>query len=125
MSPAARRVLIAEPHAVMRSTIRALFEKADWEVVGEACDGEEAVKKAKELGPELVVIEISMPRRNGVDAAAEILKHRPSTKLLAFSIHDSEAIREEVLRAGVHGYAVKSAPAELLSEAERLLRNDS
>jgi DNA-binding NarL/FixJ family response regulator len=119
MSP---RVLVVEPHDQMRAVIRALFEKVGWDVVAEAADGQEAVEKSKNYNPDLVVLEMIMPLKNGVDAAAEIRQSSPSTKLLMFTIHDSEAIRNEVLRVGIDGFVAKSAPsAELLSEAERIL----
>ena len=106
----------------MRAVIRSLFEKVGWDVVAEAADGQEAVEKSKSYNPDLVVLEMIMPVKNGVDAAAEIRQSSPSTKLLMFTIHDSEAIRDEVLRFGIDGFVAKSAPsAELLSEAERIL----
>ncbi|MGH9560305.1 MAG: response regulator [Terracidiphilus sp.] len=118
------RVLIADPHQGMRAKIRSLFENAGWEVVGEAADGQDCVHKAIALGPDLVVMELTMPLRNGLDAAAEIRKSRPSTKLLMISIHESDVIREEVLQAGVDGFAPKSlSGAALLAQARRLFDN--
>ncbi len=106
----------------MRAVIRSVFEKVGWDVVAEAADGQEAVDKSQNYNPDLVVLEMIMPLKNGVDAAAEIRKTRPATKLLMFTIHDSDAVRNAVLRAGLDGYVVKSAPsAALLAEAQRVL----
>jgi len=117
------RVLLADPHDQMRAFVRSLFEKEGWEVVAEAADGQEAVEKSQSYNPDLVVLELTMPVKSGVDAAAEIRKIRPATKLLMFAIDDSAAVRDEVLRAGIDGYVPKSAAsAELLSEAERIFR---
>jgi DNA-binding NarL/FixJ family response regulator len=117
-----RRVLVADPNDVMRAKIRSLIEKAGWEVVGEAADGQECIEKVDFLTPDLVILDLSMPVKNAIQAAAEIRTLRRSTKLLVFTVHDSDVVRDEVLRAGIDGFAVKSSSsAELLSEAARLL----
>ncbi|MGA9884580.1 MAG: response regulator transcription factor [Candidatus Acidiferrales bacterium] len=116
------RVLIADPHQVMRSRVRTLFENAGWQVVGEAANGKECVEQVEALAPDLVVLELSMPLKNGVEAAAEIRDIRPSTKLLMFTIHDSEAVHEQILRAGVDAVVVKpSSGAALLSAAAKVM----
>lgn len=116
------RVLVADPHEQMRAAIRSVFEKAGWQVVAEAADGQEAIERCKSCNPELVVLEMSMPVKSGIEAAAEIREICPAAKLLMFTIHDSEAVREEVLRIGFDGYAAKLfAGSDLLSEAKRLL----
>lgn len=116
------RVLIADPHQVMRSRVRSLFENAGWHVVGEAANGQECVDQVIALAPDLVVFELSMPLKNGIEAAAEMRDIRPSTKLLMFTIHDSEAVHQEILRAGVDAIVAKSSSgAALISAASRLL----
>ncbi|MGH9687283.1 MAG: response regulator [Candidatus Acidiferrales bacterium] len=120
------RVLIADPHQVMRSRVRSLFENAGWQVVGEAANGKECVEQVEALSPDLVVLELSMPLKNGVEAAAEIRDFRPSTKLLMFTIHDSKAIHEEILRAGIDAVVVKSSSgAVLLSVAAKIMDRQS
>ena len=116
------RVLVADPHDKMRAKVRSIFEKIGWDVVAEASDGKQAIDQSKHYNPDLVVLELLMPLKSGIDAAAEIRKIRPSVKLLVFTIDDSAAVRDEVLRAGIDGYAAKSAPStELISEAQRIL----
>ncbi|MGH9738448.1 MAG: response regulator [Candidatus Acidiferrales bacterium] len=120
------RVLIADPHQVMRSRVRSLFENAGWQVVGEAADGRECVEQVEALSPDLVVLELSMPLKNGIEAAAEIRDIRPSTKLLMFIIHDSNAVHEEILRAGIDAVVVKSSSgAALLSAAAKIVGQQS
>lgn len=116
------RVLVADPNDAMRAKVRSLIEKAGWEVVGEAADGQACIDKVNLLAPDLVIFDLSMPVKNAIQAAAEIRKLKPSTKLVVFTIHDSDVVREEVLRSGIDGFAAKSAPsAQLISEAARLL----
>lgn len=116
------RVLIADPHDGMRAKIRSLIEKSGWEVVGEAANGEQCVELARALSPDLVILELNMPKRSLMEIVPEVRQFCPFTKFLVFTIHDADVIRGEVLRAGVHGFAVKSSsPVALLSEARRLL----
>jgi DNA-binding NarL/FixJ family response regulator len=106
----------------MRTKIRSLVEKAGWEVAGEAASGQECIDRIKALAPELAIVELSMPVKSAIEVAAEIRKFGGPTKLLVVTVHDSDAIREEVLRAGADGFAVKSSSTtQLLAEARRLL----
>jgi DNA-binding NarL/FixJ family response regulator len=115
------RVLIADPHALMRSKIRSLMERAGWEVVGEAANGQECIERVVALVPDLAILDLGMPVKDAIQVASELHKIHLSTKLLVYTIHDSDVIREEVLRAGIDGIAAKSgSAAELLSEAARL-----
>ena len=105
----ALRILIADDHDLMRRGIKALLQShAGWEVCGEAHTGREAVAKAEELKPDIVILDISMPDLNGVDAAKRIRKGSPDTEVLILSVHYSDQLIRDILEAGVRGYIVKS-----------------
>jgi DNA-binding NarL/FixJ family response regulator len=103
------RILIADDHDLMRRGVKALLQsRAGWEIVGEAHTGREAVSKAEELKPDVVILDISMPDLNGVDAAKRIRKASPDTEVLILSVHYSDQLIRDILEAGVRGYIVKS-----------------
>jgi DNA-binding NarL/FixJ family response regulator len=103
------RILIADDHDLMRRGVKALLQsRAGWEIVGEAHTGREAVTKAEELKPDVVILDISMPDLNGVDAAKRIRKASPDTEVLILSVHYSDQLIRDILEAGVRGYIVKS-----------------
>jgi DNA-binding NarL/FixJ family response regulator len=103
------RILIADDHDLMRRGVRTLLEPhPGWEICGEATTGREAVAKAEQLKPSIVILDISMPDLNGVDAAKRIKKVSPDTEVLIFSAHYSDQLIREILEAGVRGYIVKS-----------------
>ncbi|MGB8524781.1 MAG: response regulator transcription factor [Candidatus Acidiferrales bacterium] len=103
------RILVADDHDLMRRGIKALLQShAGWEVCGEAHTGREAVAKAEELKPDIVILDISMPDLNGVDAAKRIRKSSPDTEVLILSVHYSDQLIRDILEAGVRGYIVKS-----------------
>jgi DNA-binding NarL/FixJ family response regulator len=103
------RILIADDHDLMRRGVRTLLEPhPGWEICGEATTGREAVAKAEELKPNIVILDISMPDLNGIDAAKRIKKASPDTEVLIFSAHYSDQLIREILEAGVRGYIVKS-----------------
>src|ERR1700736_6798898 len=103
------RILIADDHDLMRRGVKALLQsRAGWEVCGEAHTGREAVAKAEELKPDVVILDISMPDLNGVDAAKRIRKASPDTEVLILSVHYSDQLIRDILEAGVRGYIVKS-----------------
>jgi DNA-binding NarL/FixJ family response regulator len=103
------RILIADDHDLMRRGVRTLLEPhPGWEICGEATTGREAVAKAEELKPNVVILDISMPDLNGVDAAKRIKKASPDTEVLIFTAHYSDQLIREILEAGVRGYVVKS-----------------
>ena len=103
------RILIADDHDLMRRGVRTLLEPhPGWEICGEATTGREAVAKAEQLKPNIVILDISMPDLNGVDAAKRIKKVSPDTEVLIFSAHYSDQLIREILEAGVRGYIVKS-----------------
>jgi len=114
------RVLIAEDHAVVREGIRMILDaQADLKVVGEAKDGDEAVRLARQLRPDVVVMDISMPRRNGVEATQEIRRLLPETQVLILTMHEEESYVFQLLRLGAAGYVLKRAAATDLVEAVR------
>src|SRR5271170_2638870 len=103
------RILIADDHDLMRRGIKGLLQShAGWEVCGEAHTGREAVSLAETLKPDVVVLDISMPDLNGIEAARRIRKSSPSTEVLILSVHYSDQLIREILEAGVRGYIVKS-----------------
>jgi DNA-binding NarL/FixJ family response regulator len=106
----ALRVLIADDHEAVRRGLRSAIWGAGWQVCGEATNGREAISKARELEPDVVILDVSMPVMSGLEAAPEILKSSPGTKVVAFTMHESQQIRNEMARIGVHGLAIKSAP---------------
>jgi two-component system response regulator NreC len=110
------RILIVDDHGVVRAGIRSLLEgRADMEVVGEAAQGEEAVEKAKQLQPNLVLMDIAMPGMSGIEATRRIKGELPDTHVLILTMHDDEEFFFPALRAGASGYAVKEIePQELL-----------
>ena len=110
------RVLIVDDHGIVRAGIRSLLDgQSDMEVVGEAAGGEEAIEKANELKPDLVLMDIAMPGMNGIEATRRIKEELPDTSVLVLSMHDDEEFFFPVLRAGASGYILKEAePQELL-----------
>jgi len=103
------RILVADDHDLMRRGVIALLQsRAGWEVCGEAHTGREAVAKAEELKPDVVILDISMPELNGVEAARRIRKALPNAEVLILSVHYSDQLIREILDAGVRGYMVKS-----------------
>ena len=105
---AKQRILLADDHTVLRAGIRTLLDlEADLEVVGEAEDGLEAVAQAKKLQPDLVVIDLSMPLMNGVDAIRQIKQRDPGTKIIVMTVHKSDEHVRAALDAGADGYLLK------------------
>lgn len=109
-------IVVADDHKIVREgLVRLLEEREDFTVVGEASDGEEAVQMVLEKQPDVVIMDIWMPRLGGIDATRRIGKKGSNAKILVLSMHESRSYVEEVLRAGASGYIVKnSAPADLL-----------
>jgi DNA-binding NarL/FixJ family response regulator len=110
--------LIADDHDLMRQGIRSLLEShPNIEVCAEAKDGFEAVERAVENRPDVVVLDVSMPRMNGLEAAREIRKRLPETQILIFTVHDTDEMVREILDAGAHGYILKSDASSQLAAA--------
>lgn len=114
------RVLLADDFEVVRRGVRAILEQQpDIEVVGEVCDGRQAVQKTGELAPDVVVIDISMPELNGIDATRQIRHASPDTEVVVLTRHNSEAMTRGVLKAGARGYVLKSDMGSDLMRAIR------
>lgn len=116
------RILIADDHEVARHGIRSLLEAHEgWEVCAEAKDGREAVEFASALNPDLILLDIGMPNLNGLEAARQILAASPELPILILTMHDSDQVVREVLRAGARGFLLKSdAGRELVAAVEAL-----
>jgi DNA-binding NarL/FixJ family response regulator len=114
------RILLVDDHAMMRDGLRALLEQQDgMEVVAEAEDGRAAVRLARELRPDVAVMDIAMPGLNGIDATRQIVARAPGTKVVALSMHSDWSFASDILRAGALGYVVKSnAFAELAAAVQ-------
>jgi len=120
------RVLAVDDYEPWRSfALRTLQKKPELQVVGEASDGLEAVQKAQELQPDLILLDIGLPTVNGIEAARQILQFAPNTKILFVSEQRSSDIVEEALRTGARGYLVKSkAATELVTAVEVVLQGE-
>jgi len=116
------RILIADDHELARRGIRALLEShAGWQVCGEARDGRETVELAASTRPHVVLLDIGMPNLNGLEATRQILAASPSVAILILTMHDSDNVVREVLRAGARGYLLKSdAGRDLVTAVEAL-----
>ncbi|HEV2769224.1 MAG TPA: response regulator transcription factor [Solirubrobacteraceae bacterium] len=118
--PLKTRVLIADDHAVVRRGVRAMLDhEPDLEVVAEVQDGAEAVQRALADDVDLVILDISMPRMTGLQAARELTRRRPGLRVLLLSMHDNEQYFFEALKAGACGYVLKSAADRELVEGCR------
>ena len=117
------RVLVVDDHQVMRQGIRALLSNDPvWDVCGEAENGRQAVEKTRELRPDLVILDLTMPEMNGLEAARHIRQIAPDTKIVIFSMHESPQVRKEARDAGADAFVSKSAVAEQLTgTAKKLL----
>jgi DNA-binding NarL/FixJ family response regulator len=118
--PLKTRVLLADDHAVVRRGLRLILDaEPDLEVVGEAGDGLEAIERARESEPDLAVLDVSMPRMTGLQAARELGRRMPKMRVLMLSMHDNEQYFFEALRCGASGYVLKSVADRDLVEACR------
>ncbi|HSR09047.1 MAG TPA: response regulator transcription factor [Bryobacteraceae bacterium] len=121
------RILLADDHTVMRAGLRLLLERhEDFEVVGEASDGRQAVDIATELKPAVVVMDIAMPQLNGVEAARQIMNRDPETAIVMLSMHSDESYVLRSLKAGARAYLLKdSAEADLVSAIQAIIEGKS
>jgi DNA-binding NarL/FixJ family response regulator len=117
------RILIVDDHEIFRRGLRSLLEsRADWEVCGEATDGQDAVDKAKQLHPDVIVLDITMPRLNGLDATALIREELPTAKVVILSQHQPALMKQVALTAGAGAYVTKSEVSrELMAAIDGLL----
>ncbi len=115
-------VLIVDDHTLFRRGVSRMLEaEDDVAVVGEACNGREAVEKASKLKPDVAVLDIAMPLLNGVEATRQIRKLTPATEILILTMHDSETLVQEVMEAGAQGYVLKDdADRDLISAVDAL-----
>lgn len=117
------RILVVDDHAVVRRGVRALLEsQSGWEICDEATDGLEAVSKAAELKPDIVILDISLPGLNGLEATSRILKESPASEVLILTMHHSEELAQQVIKAGARGYVLKSDADQSLVAAVDSLR---
>jgi DNA-binding NarL/FixJ family response regulator len=118
------KVLIADDHAVLRAGLRLLIDsQPDMEVVAEAADGREAIRRAAESKPDVVLLDLTMPRTNALDAIRHVARARPKTRVVVLTMHDHPAYMESAMAAGAAGYVVKrSAGTELLSAIRTVSR---
>jgi two-component system response regulator NreC len=104
------RIVLVDDHTILREGLRALLSAVpNFEILAEAADGREAVRCVEKLGPDLLLIDLSMPRMSGMDAISEIKKRFPATKIIALTVHKTEEYLMATLQAGVDGYVLKDA----------------
>jgi two-component system response regulator NreC len=114
------RILIADDHALVRSGLIKLLEPfKEFVIVGEACDGAEAVAMTKKLQPDVVVIDLSMPKLSGLEATKQICGTMPSVKVLVLTMHDNEEYVYQILKSGASGYMLKDSERDELAAAIR------
>ena len=114
------RVMVVDDHALFRRGLEmVLGNEPDLELVGEASDGQEAIEKAQETMPDVVLMDVRMPKRSGIEATAQIKELLPHVKILMLTISDEEADLYDAIKAGASGYLLKEIPIEEVSDAIR------
>jgi len=114
------RIVIAEDHTILRDGLRSLLEsRGNFEVVGEAADGMEAIRRINELAPDLVLLDLNMPKMGGISVIKEIKNQSHETKILALTMYKDEEFILETFKSGVNGYCIKSSSSEELLMAIR------
>jgi two-component system response regulator NreC len=126
MSNKKTRILLADDHSVVRSGFRMILDaQADLEVVGEVANGREAVEQATALQPDVVIMDVTMPELNGIEATRRIAAALPKTRVLALSMHKDSVYVREILRAGACGYLLKdSGEGDLVSAVRAVARGE-
>lgn len=116
------RILLVDDHAVLRDGLKLLINRQpDMEVVGEAGDGEEALRKVRQLNPDVVLTDLSMPNVNGVEATEALKRSHPHVKVLVLTVHEGDIYLQPALKAGARGYIIKRAAAEEVVNAVRVV----
>lgn len=120
------RILIADDHAVLRAGLRALLSRdSRFEIVGDATSGDEAIRAATELEPDLVVMDLSMPGTGGIDATRRLKERLPGIRVLILTLHEDAALLHEAVRIGASGYIVKRAvESELIAAIDAAERGE-
>lgn len=112
------RILVVDDHASVRNTIRTFLERhAGWEVCGEAADGIEAIQRAADLRPDIAIMDLDMPRLNGLEATRRIHDLIPSTRVLILTLHDISTLPKMARESGAQGYVLKSEAFDVLTQA--------
>ena len=117
------RVLLADDHMLFREGLRSLLDSTDFEIVGEAASGTDAIREARRLLPDIAIVDVGMPGLNGVDAAREVLRAAPRCKVIVLTMHKDNAYLAEALRAGARGFILKSRGAGEMLDALREVLN--
>jgi DNA-binding NarL/FixJ family response regulator len=117
------RVLLAEDHAIVREGLRAILQREGFDIVGEAANGVEAVKLAGDLAPDVAVLDFDMPQMNGISAAQEMARVSPATRTLLLTMFSDRQYVLGALRAGIHGFVVKSQASADLVQAIRVVND--
>jgi two-component system response regulator NreC len=120
------RILIADDHGIVRAGLRALLSgMPDLEIVGEASDGDETLRLAGELHPDIVLLDVSMPGIGGIEVTRHLKQHLPETHVLILTVHEDRTLLREAIRAGASGYILKrAAEAEMVAAIEAARRGE-
>lgn len=121
ISTSIKRIVIVDDHEAVRRGVRELVERPDRVIVGEAADGDTALRLVADEQPDLVILDFSIPALNGVQLTKKIVTQSPKTEILLFTMHDKEDLQMEALRAGARGYVLKSDQADILLQAVQSL----
>jgi DNA-binding NarL/FixJ family response regulator len=119
------KILIVDDHEIFRRGLRALLEPySEWQICGEAVDGLDAVEKCKQLPPDIVILDITMPRLNGLEAARLIKKQNPDLRIVIITQHDSPQVQAAAMEAGAQAFVTKSSVGnELVAALRSIIRN--
>lgn len=121
------KILIVDDHYVVRQGVRSILaERPEWEICGEAANGEEAVHAVETLRPDVVILDVTMPGMSGLEAASRVIALGTGARILIFTMHESQRMATDVRESGAHGLVQKSQAArDLLLAVERLLAGDT